>query len=62
MAPPGVQGEPEVELVSKILGKEKASRKADYNLSSRGKGSYEEKLPTATQYAFVTNLRERSVD
>ncbi len=56
-----VQGEPEVELVSKILGKERHPAKQIIIYLPEVR-ELRRKLPTATQYAFVTNLRERSVD
>jgi uncharacterized protein len=56
-----VQGEPEVELVSKILGKERSHEKQIIIYLPEVR-ELRRKLPTATQYAFVTNLRERGVD
>jgi hypothetical protein len=56
-----VQGEPEVELVSKILGKERPHEKQIIIYLPEVR-ELRRKLPTTTQYAFVTNLRERSVD
>jgi uncharacterized protein (UPF0216 family) len=56
-----VQGETEVELVSKILGKEGAyARQIIIYLPEVRE--LRRKLPTTSQYAFVTNLRERSDD
>ena len=54
-----VQGEPEVELVSKILGKERPHAKQIIIYLPEVR-EIRRKLPTTTQYAFVTNLRERS--
>jgi uncharacterized protein len=56
-----VQGEPEVELVSKILGKDRPQAKQIIIYLPEVR-ELRRKLPTTTQYAFVTNLRERSVD
>lgn len=56
-----VQGEPEVELVCKILGKERQPAKQIIIYLPEVR-EIRRKLPTATQYAFVTNLRDRSVD
>jgi uncharacterized protein (UPF0216 family) len=56
-----VQGEPEVELVSKILGKERPQAKQIIIYLPEVR-ELRRKLPTTTQYAFITNLRERSVD
>lgn len=56
-----IQGEPEVELVSKILGKERPQEKQIiiYPYEVR---DLRRKLPTTTQYAFVANLREKIED
>ena len=56
-----VQGEPEVELVSKLLGKERprAKQMIIYLPEVR---ELRRKLPTTTQYAFITNLRDRGAD
>jgi uncharacterized protein (UPF0216 family) len=58
-----VQGEPEVELVAKILGKERPQAQTKqiiiYLADVR---ELRRKLPTTTQYAFVANLRERIED
>jgi len=53
-----VQGEPEVELVCKILGKDReyAKQIIIYLPDVR---ELRRKLPTTTQYAFITNLRDR---
>jgi uncharacterized protein len=56
-----VQGETEVELVSKILGKERSQAKQIIIYLPEVR-ELRRKLPTTTQYAFVTNLRERGVD
>jgi len=56
-----IQGEPDVELVSKILGKERQQAK-QIIIYPPDVRELRRKLPTTTQYAFVTNLRERSVD
>ncbi|MCX6676412.1 MAG: DUF61 family protein [Methanothrix sp.] len=56
-----VQGEPEVELVAKILGKDRPQAKQIIIYLPEVR-ELRRKLPTTTQYAFVTNLRERSVD
>jgi len=56
-----VQGEPEVELVAKILGKERPQAKQIIIYLPEVR-ELRRKLPTTTQYAFVTNLRERSGD
>jgi len=56
-----VQGEPEVELVAKILGKERPQAKQIIIYLPEVR-ELRRKLPTTTQYAFVTNLRERSID
>jgi uncharacterized protein len=53
-----VRGEPEVELVCKILGKDReyAKQIIIYLPDVR---ELRRKLPTTTQYAFITNLRDR---
>ena len=56
-----VQGESEVELVAKILGKERPQAKQIIIYLPEVR-ELRRKLPTTTQYAFVTNLRERSID
>jgi uncharacterized protein len=56
-----VQGEPEVELVAKILGKERPQAKQIIIYLPEVR-ELRRRLPTTTQYAFVTNLRERSID
>jgi uncharacterized protein len=56
-----VQGEPEVELVCKILGKERQPAKQIIIYIPEVR-ELRRKLPTATQYAFVTNLRDRGAD
>jgi hypothetical protein len=56
-----VQGEPEVELVSKILGKERPHAKQIIIYLPEVR-ELRRKLPTTTQYAFITNLRDRIDD
>jgi hypothetical protein len=56
-----VQGEPEAELVSKILGKERPQAKQIIIYLPEVR-ELRRKLPTATQYAFITNLRERNIE
>ncbi len=56
-----VQGEPEVELVAKILGKDRPHERQIIIYLPEVR-ELRRKLPTTTQYAFVTNLRERDVD
>jgi len=56
-----VQGEVEVEAVAKILGKERP-RERQMIIYLPEVRELRRKLPTTTQYAFVTNLRERDVD
>ncbi len=56
-----VQGEPEAELVAKILGKDRP-RERQIIIYLPEVRELRRKLPTTTQYAFVTNLRERDVD
>jgi uncharacterized protein len=56
-----VQGEPEVELVCKILGKDRQQAKQIIIYLPEVR-EIRKKLPTTTQYAFVTNLRDRGVD
>ncbi|MBN1234460.1 MAG: DUF61 family protein [Methanotrichaceae archaeon] len=53
-----VQGEPEVELVSKILGKERPHEKQIIIYLPEVR-ELRRKLPTTTQYAFITNLRDK---
>jgi uncharacterized protein len=58
---PRIQGEVEVELVCKILGREMVhSRKMIIYLPDVRE--LRRKLPTTTQYAFITNLRESGED
>lgn len=58
-----VQGEPEVELVAKILGKDRPQAQTKQIIIYLPEvRELRRKLPTTTQYAFVTNLRERSID
>ena len=56
-----VQGEAEVEVVSKILGKDRqyAKQLIIYLPEVR---ELRRRLPTTTQYAFITNLREAGVE
>jgi uncharacterized protein (UPF0216 family) len=56
-----VQGEPEAELVAKILGKDRHHERQIIIYLPEVR-ELRRKLPTTTQYAFVTNLRERDVD
>ncbi len=56
-----VQGEPEVELVAKILGKERPHERQIIIYLPEVR-ELRRKLPTTTQYAFVTNLREKIGD
>lgn len=56
-----VQGEPEVELVSKLLGKERPQAKQMIIYLPEVR-ELRRKLPTTTQYAFITNLRDRGAD
>jgi uncharacterized protein (UPF0216 family) len=56
-----VQGEPEVELVSKILDKERPHAKQIIIYLPEVR-ELRRKLPTTTQYAFITNLRDRSIE
>jgi len=56
-----VQGEVEVELVCKILGKDRMhSRQIIIYLPEVRE--LRRKLPTTTQYAFITNLRDKGED
>lgn len=55
-----VQGEPEVELAAKILGKERPPAQTKQIIIYLPEvRELRRKLPTTTQYAFVTNLRDR---
>ncbi|MDD4446893.1 MAG: DUF61 family protein [Methanothrix sp.] len=56
-----VQGETEAELVAKILGKDRPHERQIIIYLPEVR-ELRRKLPTTTQYAFVTNLRERDVD
>jgi hypothetical protein len=56
-----VQGEPEVELISKLLGKERPSSKQMIVYLPEIR-ELRRRLPTTTQYAFITNLRDRGTD
>ena len=58
-----VQGEPEVELVAKILGKVRPQAQTRQIIIYLPEvRELRRKLPTTTQYAFVANLRERIED
>ena len=54
-----IQGEAEVELTSKILGKERPFGSRQLVIYLPDVRELRRKLPTTTQYAFVTNLRDR---
>lgn len=56
-----IQGEAEVEAVSKILGKSKPQGKQMIIYMPEVR-ELRRKLPTTTQYAFITSLRDRSMD
>jgi uncharacterized protein len=56
-----VQGEAEVEMVSKILGKSRPYER-QLIIYMPDVRELRRKLPTTTQYAFITNLRDRSID
>jgi uncharacterized protein (UPF0216 family) len=56
-----IQGEAEVEVVSKILGKPRTYEKQLIIYMPEVR-ELRRKMPTTTQYAFITNLRDRSVD
>jgi uncharacterized protein (UPF0216 family) len=56
-----VQGEAEVEVVSKILGKSRPYERQLIIYMPEVR-ELRRKLPTTTQYAFITNLRDRGVD
>ena len=53
-----IQGEAEAEVVSKILGKERPQAKQMIIYLPEVR-ELRRKLPTTTQYAFITSLRER---
>jgi uncharacterized protein len=55
-----VQGEAEGEVVSKILGKDRPQGKQIIIYLPEVR-ELRRKLPTTTQYAFVTNLRENNI-
>lgn len=55
-----IQGEAEVELTSKILGKERPQERQIVIYLPEVR-ELRRKLPTTTQYAFVTNLRDRNI-
>lgn len=56
-----IQGEAEIEVVSKILGKPRTYEKQLIIYMPEVR-ELRKKLPTTTQYAFITNLRDRSID
>lgn len=56
-----VQGEAEVEVVSRILGKSRPYERQLIIYMPEVR-ELRRKLPTTTQYAFITNLRDRGVD
>jgi len=56
-----IQGEAEVELVSKILNKSRTFERQLIIYMPEVR-ELRRKLPTTTQYAFITNLRDRSMD
>jgi uncharacterized protein (UPF0216 family) len=56
-----IQGEVEVELVCKLLGKDRQYSKQMIIYMPEVR-ELRRKLPTTTQYAFITNLRERGVE
>lgn len=56
-----VMGEPEVELVGKLLGKERQTAK-QLIIYLPEVQQLRRMLPTTTQYAFVANLRDRDMD
>jgi uncharacterized protein len=55
-----IQGEAEVEVVSKILGKERPQGKQIIIYLPEVR-ELRRKLPTTTQYAFITSLRDRGI-
>ncbi len=56
-----IQGEAEVEVVGKILGKPRTYEKQLIIYMPEVR-ELRRKLPTTTQYAFITNLRDRTAD
>lgn len=56
-----VQGEAEVEVVSKILDKSRPYERQLIIYMPEVR-ELRRKLPTTTQYAFITNLRDRGID
>ena len=56
-----IQGEAEVEVVSKLLGKDRQYAKQIIIYLPEVR-ELRRRLPTATQYAFITNLRESGVE
>lgn len=56
-----IQGVAEVELVSKILNKSRTFERQLIIYMPEVR-ELRRKLPTTTQYAFITNLRDRSMD
>ena len=55
-----IQGEAEVEVVARILGKERPQGKQIIIYLPEVR-ELRRKLPTTTQYAFLTNLRDRGI-
>jgi hypothetical protein len=55
-----IQGEAETEVVSKILGKERPQGKQIIIYLPEVR-ELRRKLPTTTQYAFITSLRDRGI-
>lgn len=55
-----IQGEAEVEMVCKILGKERHQDRQIIIYLPEVR-ELRRKLPTTTQYAFITNLRDRNI-
>lgn len=56
-----IQGEAEAEVVSKILGKQRPQGKQIIIYLPEVR-ELRRRLPTTTQYAFVTNIRDRDID
>ncbi|OPY51547.1 MAG: hypothetical protein A4E48_01493 [Methanosaeta sp. PtaU1.Bin060] len=56
-----IQGEAETEVVSKILGKQRPQGKQIIIYLPEVR-ELRRRLPTTTQYAFVTNIRDRDID
>ena len=55
-----IQGEAEVEMVCRILGKERPQDRQIIIYLPEVR-ELRRKLPTTTQYAFITNLRDRNI-